>query len=60
MKIVINSYNKKNNIFNSIMLLMDDIWKLYRDLHIYDCHYTYRKTNKSVDFLVKKGIYNLD
>ena len=60
MKIVINSYNKKNNIYNSIMLLMDDIWKLYRDLYIYDWHYIYRETNKAVDFLTKKGIYNLD
>ena len=27
-KIVIDCYNKKSNISNSIMLLMKDIWKL--------------------------------
>ena len=60
MKIVIDYYNKKNNISNYIILLMEDIWKLSRDLYIYDYHHIYRETNKIVDYLAKKCIYNLD
>ena len=35
-KIVIDYNNKKNNI-PSIMLLMEDIWRLSQDLNIYVC-----------------------
>ena len=40
-KIIIDFYNKKSNIHNSIMLLIKDTWKFYRDLNIYNCHYIY-------------------
>ena len=36
-KIVVDSYNRKINIPVSIMLLMEDIWKLAKDLNIYIC-----------------------
>ena len=59
-KIVINCYNKKNVIPSSIMLLMEDIWKLFQDLYIYDCCHIYRKTNRTLYCLTKKCICNLN
>ena len=60
MKIVIDYYNKKNNISNYIILLMEDIWKLSRDLYIYDYHHIYREANITTYCLTKKDICNLN
>ena len=60
LKIVIDCYNKKSNIPRSIILLMDDIWKLSYDLYIYDCHHIYKEINRIIDCLAKKSIYNLE
>lgn len=53
-KILIDCYNKKSNIPSTIMLLMEDIWKLTHDLNIHNCHHIYRKTNRIAYCLVKK------
>ena len=39
--IVIDCYNKIINIHRSIMLLMEDNWKLSHGLHIYECDHVY-------------------
>ena len=54
-KIVIDCYNKKNNIPNFIMLLMKNILKLSQNLNIYH----YRETNRKIYCLVKKDICNI-
>ena len=59
-KIVINHYNKKINIFGSILFLMNDIWNLSHDLNIYVCHHIYRKRNRITDYLIKKRLNGLD
>ena len=41
--IVTNYYNKKKKISNSGILLIENIWKLFKDLNIYICHHIYRK-----------------
>ena len=51
-KIVIDCYNKIINIPSSIMLVMEDIWKLFQGLHIYECLHVYKEAN----CLTKKGI----
>ena len=51
---------KKSNIPSSIMLLIEDIWKLSQDLNIYNCHYIYKEANRIIDCLVMKSIYNLE
>ena len=53
-KILIDCYNKKSNIPSTIMLLMEDIWKLTHDLNIHNCHHIYRKTNRIAYCLAKK------
>ena len=60
LKIVIDCYNKKNNIPSSIILLMEDIWKLSYDLYINDCSYIYKEINRIIDCLAKKNICNLE
>ena len=50
---------KKSNIFNFIMLLIENIWKLSQDLCIYDCCRIYRETNKTINYFTKKCICNL-
>ena len=57
LKIVI--IKKKSNISNSIILLIENIWKLSQDLCIYDCCRIYRETNKTINYFTKKGICNL-
>ena len=52
--------NKKSNIPNFIMLLMEDIWKLFQDINIYNCCYIYKETNKIIDCLTKKCICNIE
>ena len=36
-KIVIDCYNRRISVPCSIKILMEDIWKLSRDLNIYSC-----------------------
>ena len=50
---------KKSNIPNSIILLIENIWKLSQDLCIYDCCRIYRETNRTINYFIKKGICNL-
>ena len=58
-KIVIDSYNKRISVPCSIKIL-EDIWKLSRDLNIYSCHHVYREANRTADCLIKKGIGIID
>ena len=44
---MINYYNKKSNIPNSIMLLIKGVWKLNYDLNIYYYHHDYKEVNKN-------------
>ena len=60
LKIVIDCYNKRINISGFIMLLMEDILKLYQGLHIYECRHVYREANRTTDCLAKKGIGIID
>ena len=57
---MIDCYNKKINIPNSILLLMEDIWNLSQGLNIYVYRHFYRKGNKIADYLTKKGLNSLD
>ena len=55
-KVVIDCYNKKINIPSSIVLLMEDIWKVSQDLNIYIC----RQANRIADCLAKRGLSIVD
>ena len=46
-KIVINRFNKKSNLASSIMLQIDDVWRLSYNLNIYKCRHILRKANKT-------------
>ena len=59
-KIVIDCYNKKINIHNSILLLMEDIWNLSQSLNIYVCRHVYRECNRTANCLAKKRLISLD
>lgn len=41
-----------------LMLLLNDIFKLSRDLNIYNYCHIYREANRATNCLIKKGIYN--
>ena len=56
-KVIINCYNKKGSSPSSIILLMEDIWRLSHNPNIYNCCHIYREANRTVDCLAKKGIY---
>ena len=49
-KVIIDCYNKNCSLPNSIILLMEDIWKLSRDLNIDNCCHIYRKANRAMDY----------
>ena len=57
-KVIIDCYNKKSSLPNSIILLMEDIWGLAHNLNIYNCCHIYREANRTTDCLAKKGICN--
>lgn len=59
-KVVIDCKNRKSSIPSSFILLMDDIWKLSRDLNIYKCCHIYWKANRTTDCLAKQCICNID
>ena len=59
-KIDIDRYNEMINIFGSIMLSMEDIWKLSQGLHTYECQHAYKKVNRIINCLAKKGISIID
>ena len=50
---------KKDSLPSSILILMEDIWKLSQNLNIYNCYHVYRETNRTTDCLAKKGICNI-
>ena len=43
-KVIIAGYNKKGSLPNSIILLMEDIWRLVQNLNIYHCCHIYKET----------------
>ena len=59
-KVVIDCYNKKkkSNLPSSIILLIEDIWRLSKSLNIFNCYHIYREANRTSYYLVKKGICN--
>ena len=58
-KVIIDCYNKKkSSLSSSIILLIEDIWRLSRNLNTYNCFHIYRETNRIVYCLAKKGISN--
>ena len=59
-KIIVDSYNRKINIHVSIMLLMENIWKLAHDLDIYICRHVYKEENRTANCLAKKRISILE
>ena len=44
----------------SIILLMEDVWSLSRNLNIYCCCHIYWEANRSADCLAKNGIFITD
>ena len=52
--IVTNYYNKKN--YNSGILLIENIWKLFNDLNIYICCHIYRKQIEQKIVQLKKHL----
>ena len=54
---MIDCYNKKINILNYILLLMEDILNLSHNLNIYVCCH---ESNKTVDVLKKNHVYKED
>ena len=57
-KVIMDCYNRRSNSPNSIILLMEDIWRLFQDINIYNCGHIYREINRTSYCLAKKGIYN--
>ena len=57
---MIDCYNKKINIPNSILLLMDDIWNLSQSLNIYVYRHVYKEGNKIAACLAKRRLNSLD
>ena len=41
-KVIIDCYDKKNSLPSSIILLMEDIWGLARNLNIFSCCHIYK------------------
>ena len=57
-KVVIDCYNKKCSLPRSIIILMEDIWRLTQYLNIYNCCHNYREGNLTTNYLTKKDICN--
>ena len=57
-KVIIVCYNRRSNSLSSIILLMEDIWRLSQDLNIYNCGHIYREANRTTNCLAKKSSYN--
>ena len=49
-KVMIDCYNKNYSLPISIIILMEDIWKLSHDLNIYNCCHIYREVNRTTNF----------
>lgn len=54
-KLVMNCYNKKNDIPSFILLLMEDISKLSPNLNIYVCWHVHGELNIIIDCLANKN-----
>ena len=50
-KVIIDCYNKRSSSFNSIIFLIEDVWKLFQDLNIYNCDHIYREVNRTIVIL---------
>ena len=59
-KIVMNCYNKRISVSYSIKILIQDIWKLSRNLINYSCHNPYKEANRIANCLTKKCIGIID
>ena len=59
-RVIIDCYNKKSNLPSSIILLMEDIWRLSLNLNINKCSHICREANRTIDCLAKKVICNVD
>ena len=59
-KIVVGCSNKMISASCSIRILMEDIWKLSKELNIYTCPYIYREANRTTYCISKKGIGIID
>ena len=58
-KVITYGFNEKSSLPSlpdSIILLMEDSWRLAHNLNIYECCHIYIEANKTTDCLVKKGI----
>ena len=51
---------KRIDVPCSIGILMKDIWELFKDLNIYNCHRVCRKANRTTNCIAEKGIGVLD
>ena len=58
--VIIDCYNRRSNSLSSIILLMEDIWRLSQDLKIYNCFHIYKEASRTMDCLAMKCIYNID
>ena len=56
-KVIIDCYNKRSSSLNSIILLIEDVWRLSQDLNIYNCDHIYREVNRIIVVLQISNIW---
>lgn len=44
LEIIIDCYHKKENLYSSIILVMENIWN--HNLNIYNCYHVYKETKQ--------------
>ena len=59
-KIVIDCFNRKSSLPSSIILLMEDVWRISQNLNIVNSCHIYREANRTTNCLAKKGSCNID
>ena len=59
-KVIKNCFNRKNSSLNSIILLMEDVWRIFLNSNMVNCCYLYGKANIIVDCLIKNDNCNAD
>ena len=50
-KVIIHCYNRKNGLPSSIILRIEDIWKLSQGLNINNYCHIYKEANRTIDCL---------
>ena len=56
--VIIICYNRRSSSLSSIILLMEDVYRLSQDINIYNYGHIYREANRTTECIAMKCIFN--